>query len=144
MTVNTTRWSPDTCKCILEYTWDDSISESSRTHTMSAIVQRCSAHTILANDITVYNTVTEENPRKNISLDEILQNAPNTNWYDLDPDSGVRVFKKNIIINWTWSGTAPNRVLTLTFTGITITTAQKNTLQSRLDTRFGTGKVVIA
>jgi hypothetical protein len=143
MTIRTTSWSPDTCNCTLEYTWDDAVPEDQRTHTPANIVRRCSAHTPLADTNSVFNTIMEENPRKNRSFDEILQNAPNTNWFDIDAESGQRVFKKNIILNWNWTGTAPNRVLTLTFSGITLTTAQRNTLQTRLNTRFGSGKVIL-
>lgn len=139
-----TRWSPDTCSCILEYSWDDTQNESVRTHNLDNIVQKCPAHQNLPDNPSVYNTVLDENPRKNLSLDEILQNAPSTAWYDIDADSGARVFKNGITINWTWSGTAPNRTLTLTFSGITLTTQQRNTLQTRLNNRFGTNKVIIA
>jgi|SRR5215212_1109860 len=142
MATKTTRWSPDTCQCVLEYSWDDTVPENSRVHTPAAVINKCPAHSLLSNTDT-HNTVFDENPRKNLSLDEILQNAPSTNWFDIDPVSGVRVFKSNITGNWTWSGTAPNRVITITFTGITLTTTQRNTLQTRLNNRFGTGKVIL-
>ncbi len=144
MVTKITNWSPDTCSCVLQYSWDDTEPEDTRTHTPTNIVQRCSAHASLSDTNTVFNTVMDENPRKNLSLDEILQNAPSTAWYDIDAESGSRVFKKGITINWTWSGTAPNRNLTLTFTGVTLTTQQRNTLQTRLNNRFGNGKVVIS
>ena len=142
MVTKITRWSPDTCECILEYTWDDSVPEDQRVHTPTSIVNKCSEHSGLS-DSNTHDAVKEENPRKNLSLDEILQNAPNTNWFDIDAATGSRVFKKNITINWVWSGTAPNRVLTLTFTGISLTTAQRNTLQTRLNNRFGIGKITL-
>src|SRR5687768_11012055 len=123
MAIHITRWSPDTCDCILEYSWDDATSEAERVHTPTSTVQRCTAHQPLPNVNSVFNAVLDENPRKNLGLDEILQNAPNTNWFDVDPQSGTRIFKNNIRPVWTFSGTAPNRVLTLTFQGITLTTA---------------------
>src|SRR5215211_3346717 len=138
MAIKTTMWSPDTCACVLIYSWDDSVSEDIRTHTPTTIVSKCPAHSAIADTNTHFNVIMDENPRKNLSLDEILQNAPSTSWFDVQAD-GTRVFKSGIITNWTWSGTSPNRVLTLTFTGITLTTQQKNTLQTRLNNRFGTG-----
>jgi len=144
LAIITTRWSPDTCGCILEYSWDDSVPDNSRVHTPTTIVNKCPAHSAIADTNTHFNVIIEENPRKNFALDEILQNAPSTSWFDIDPASGSRVFKNNITANWSWSGTAPNRVLTLTFTGITLTTAQRNTLQTRLNNRFGTGKITLA
>jgi hypothetical protein len=142
MTIKTTRWSPDTCTCVIEYRWDDTQPESSRTHTLDNYVSKCPAHTILADDTTRYNTVLEENPRKNNALRHILDNSPSTGLYDTV--NGIRELKSNIRFDFTWSGTAPNRVLNITFTGITLTTNQKNTLQSALNTRLGSGKVLIA
>lgn len=139
-----TRWSPDTCSCIIDYQWDDTLPNDQITLTPVNIVQRCTAHESLQDTNSVYDAVNEENPRKNKALDEILQNAPSNTWYDIDANSGQRIFKNNIGINWSWSGTAPNRTITLTFSGVTLTNQQKNTLQTRLNNRFGNGKVILA
>ena len=45
MATRTTRWSPDTCDCIVEFTWDDSVREDQRTHTLSNVINKCPAHT---------------------------------------------------------------------------------------------------
>jgi len=129
-----TRWSPDTCSCVIEY--DDDII-------LTNVVNRCPFHSGLAADTAVFNTLMDENPRKNKAYQAILDNGPNT-IYDLQAD-GNRTIKNGITISWAWSGTAPNRVLTLTLTGggITLTTAQKNAINSRLNTLFGTGKAVL-
>ena len=55
------------------------------------------------------------------------------------PDAAT---KDNINLTWTWSGTAPNRVLTIRVTGITLNNPQKQNVQNKLDNRFGAGKVV--
>src|SRR5215217_5866543 len=112
MALKITRWSPDTCQCVLEYSWDDTQSENTRTHTPTTIVSKCPAHATIADTNTHFNVIMDENPRKNQSLDEILQNAPSTSWYDINAD-GTRAFKNGVTANWTWSGTAPNRILTL-------------------------------
>ncbi len=39
--IRTTRWSPATCACVIEYTWDDAVSEDKRTHTVSNVLNRC-------------------------------------------------------------------------------------------------------
>jgi len=142
MVTNTTRYSPDTCDCVLEYDWDSTKPESSRTHTLNRFVKVCSFHQVLATDTDRWNAVFEENPRKNQSLQAILDNSPTTSLYDIV--NGNRQLKASIGFNFSWSGTAPNRVLTISFTGITLTTQQKNTIQSALNTRFGVGKVVLA
>ena len=142
MVINTTRWSPDTCTCVIDYTWDSTQSESTRVHNLGTIVNKCPAHSSLS-DSTVYSTVLEENPRKNQALQNILDNSPTTALFDTLAN-GNRVLKPALGFNFTFSGTAPNRVLTVSFIGITLTTNQKNTLQSALNTRFGSGKVLIA
>jgi len=142
MAIKTTRYSPDTCGCVIEYTWDNTTPESTRVHTLDNYITKCPAHVSLATDTDRWNAVFEENPRKNIALESVLANSPTTALYDTL--NGTRQFKQGINVNFSWSGTAPNRVLTLTITGISLTTNQKNTLRTALDTRFGSGKVLIA
>ena len=69
-----TRWQPDTCECIIEYNEDG---------TLSNVVNACDAHQG-DDEETVYQNVKEENPRKNKSFKEILDNAPAA-LYDIDP-----------------------------------------------------------
>lgn len=95
----------------------------------------------MASDTNVWNTIKEENPRKNITTQLILDNSPNT-VYDLNAD-GSRIFKKGINVSWSWSGTAPNRLMTITVTGIVLTTNQKNAIQTKLNERFGINNVSI-
>ncbi len=140
MVINITRWSPDTCDCVIEYSWDSTQPESTRVHNLSTIVSKCPAHSSLS-DSQVYSIVLEENPRKNQALQNILDNSPTTSLYDIV--SGNRQLKQTLGFNFSWSGTAPNRVLTVSFTGISLTTNQKNTLQTFLNTKFGVGKVLI-
>jgi hypothetical protein len=142
MAIHTTRWSPDTCSCVIEYTWDDNDPPEARPHNLSTYVNKCAEHTILAADNTRYDTVKEENSRKNIAHQGILDNGPSS-LYDLTPE-GSRVLKGGITISWSWTGTPPNRVITLTYTGITLTTNQRNTAQTWLNNRFGAGKVILA
>ena len=139
MTIKTTRWKPDTCGCILEYTWDDAVAQSSRTHTLSNFINRCSDHSSLANDTARYNAVMDENPRKNTALQVALDNGPST-LYDLS--GTTRTLKPSVNYTYSWSGTAPNRTLTIGFS-VALTTTQKNTIRTALDTRLGTGKVLI-
>lgn len=44
MAIKTTRWRPDTCACVVEYTWDTDDPEDTRSHTQRRIVRRCAAH----------------------------------------------------------------------------------------------------
>lgn len=63
----TTTWQPDTCGCIVEYTWDRETDETNRVHTFKGHSKRCSDHEHLW-DQDVYDCVLEENQRKNITL----------------------------------------------------------------------------
>ena len=139
MAIKTTRWSPDTCGCVLEYTWDDTQPESTRIHNFSRAVNKCPAHSSQT-DIDCYSIVMDENPRKNIALQVALDNGPSTLYDMVD---GQRQPKPTITYNYSWSGTPPNRVLTISFTGISLTNAQKTTIRTALNTRLGTGKVLI-
>jgi len=140
MVINTTRWSPDTCDCSIEYTWDSESSESTRVHTFSNVVNKCQAHNAIT-DNALFNLLMDENPRKNIAHQLILDNGP-TSLSDIV--DGSKQLKAGITLNFSWSGTAPNRVLTISYTGITLTTNQKNSVQTFLNNRFGVGKVLIA
>ena len=140
MVINITRWSPDTCACVVEYTWDSTQSESTRVHTLSNVVSKCPAHQALS-DSTIYSTLVDENPRKNTALQTVLDNSPTTALYDIV--NGNRTLKPTIGYSFSFTGTAPNRVLNLSFTGITLTTQQKTTIQTALNTRFGSGKTII-
>jgi hypothetical protein len=127
----------------MNYSWDDSLPEDQITHSIVSI-EKCNIHqNVTGADTNAFNAVRTENQRKNQSFDEILQNAPSTNWYDIDVQTGSRKLKSNITFRWTWNGTAPNRILTIFFDGISLTTQQRTQLQTRLNNRFGSGIVTI-
>lgn len=63
--IKRTTWYPDTCDCIIEYEWDDSISENLRVHTV-VNVQRCPIHLNQLSDVACFATVNAENTLKNI------------------------------------------------------------------------------
>lgn len=141
MAIKITRWSPDTCGCELEYRWDDSVPDNQRTHTLDNYVRQCSAHSSLANDNDRYNSILDENPRKNIALLDALNNVSGLR--DVTADGGF-VLKPNINYNFSFTGTAPNRVLNISFSGISLTTQQRNGIQAALNARFGSGKVLLS
>lgn len=143
MSIKRTTWGPDTCDCIVEYEWDDAIAQGSRTHTISNIINKCPAHTSLSTNTDVWNALNDENPRKNAARGLLLENGP-TSLYDvIDATNGTREFKNGITFNWSWTGSGAARTLTITVTGITLTTQQRNTVQTVLNNRFGSGKVTL-
>jgi len=141
MTIRTTRWANDTCDCVVEYTVDDSVPQDNMVPTLSTIVNKCSFHSSLPSDTDVWNALKEENPRKNNALQHILDNGP-AGLSDIV--GSTKILKQGITYNFSYSGIAPNRVLTVSFTGITITPAQKTTAQTFLNNKFGVGKVILA
>jgi hypothetical protein len=143
VTIKTTQWSPDTCGCVFEYTWDDSQSEDTRQHSFKNVVKECVSHSHLTGNSKrdMFDSSLEENRRKNGTIGELLDKAA-ADFGELDPESGSMVLKKGITVNWDWTGTAPNRVMTLTVTGITLTAQKKTAAQNFLNNRFGVGKVI--
>ena len=127
-----TRWQPDTCECIIDYNDDG---------TLSTIVKACDAHQG-DNEDKIFQNVKEENPRKNKSLKEILDNAP-PGLFEVDPESGARVFKKGTNVDFSWEGVKPNRTLKLSVKGTSLTPTQINAVQAKLNNKFGNGKVTI-
>jgi hypothetical protein len=57
-----TRWSPDTCGCVIEY--DDQVR-------VTAVVKKCTKHAGTKDDATHLETVLAHNRRKNAALDAI-------------------------------------------------------------------------
>ena len=91
----------------------------------------------------MYDSSLEENRRKNGTIAELLDKAA-ADFGETDPASGTIILKRGIIISWTWTGTAPNRVMNLTITGAASLSAQKKTAaQNFVNTKFGTGKVIL-
>ena len=73
MTIQKTQWSPDTCRCSIEYEWDDSVSAELRTHTMASI-QKCTIHSSLT-DSNAYVAVVDENQSKNKAIGLLISNV---------------------------------------------------------------------
>lgn len=128
MAIQTTRWSPDTCQCVIEYTWDDTVPEDSRVHSLGAYRTKCSLHTALS-DSSAYTEVAEQNPRKNKIIERARVQFP-------------RLFGTNGNFLGTWSFDS-NRVLHVIVTGL-LTTNQISNIQSWCDTNLGVGKVIIS
>lgn len=110
-----TRWSPDTCSCVLDIEWDDTEPESSRTHTIKAVVNRCGHHQARS-DEDIFKAVLSENTRKNRVFGLAQQALPGVTLEDYD-----------------WSFDA-ERVLEVKFANMT--PAQKVHLQQDCNNKF--------
>ena len=153
MVLKTTRIAFDTCDCAVDYTWDTDDPEDTRQHTFKRFENKCSVHQGQpGSDEDHYNVVAEENRRKNYGLGHILDNGPpglydeETNIDDDGNPQTARRLKRGVNYTWTWSGTPPNRILIVSFTGpgASMTPQQKNGLTNALNARFGSNKIVLA
>jgi len=115
-----TRWSPDTCGCVIEYEWDGTLPESDRIHTVKRIT-RCEHHQ-RGSDEDVFTRVLDENRRKNRVL-EILQSVKP----DIDLDN----------YNWSFD---KDRVLKAGIIGIALTEAERGQIKNQCGKLFNTGK----
>jgi hypothetical protein len=142
MTLHTTIWSPDTCKCTISYEWDDELSATDRVHTPVAILKDCPEHSGLGDAVSFYNALIDENKRKNKALGR-LKNV--TDFPELAEigDEGQIVFKNGVVINWSFTGSDDTRVLNVDLSQTPLSANQKDLAQTWADNEFGTGKVVI-
>jgi hypothetical protein len=136
----TNRWSPDTCDCVIEYEFDADLDESSRTHTGNKVVKDCPEHSGLGTPSSFFNAILDENQRKNITRQDLLENVGDL--AESLPDGGLD-FKNGISFSFSWTGSDADRVLHIQISGYTLTAPQRTTVQTILDGRFGAGKVVI-
>lgn len=152
MTFKTTRWSPDTCGCIVEYDWDDAVSQEQRSHLFRGTVNACLVHAALAGEAH-YNTVAVENRTKNRATHRtgqavrLINPALIEQMYLVFPPGGILTpsetedYKDSLASRLVEFAYGANRVLELRVTAITLTNTQKRLLQATLDTQFGDGVV---
>lgn len=96
-----TRWRPDTCGCVLDYEWDDAVSEDQRTHTPVKTVA-CSAHAHLDTATEVFETVHTENTEKNTAIEALLQELPDEHSREVVSKDGT-VSGRVFLIDPVWS-----------------------------------------
>lgn len=115
----TTRWSPDTCGCVIEYEWDDSVKDTEREHTISRIVQPCKEHEGLGlKDADHFLQVTQENVSKNQAFEIVKAKAAEVN-----PDTFSYSFDKD-------------RKLVIDVSGLDLEAADKAALLTELQTKL--------
>ena len=129
--LHTTRWSPDTCGCVLEYEWDDTQPDSERTHTIKNVIKACPAHAKHAEKGEHYSVVLEENNRKNIAIDQVLKTVTSLG-EDVQRDGKtVRQFNPGIEVGFAFDA---DRKLTLDIKGAT--KAEKEQAHATITARF--------
>lgn len=128
----------------MTYQYDNDLPLASRTLTCNAVLKTHPEHPSGAagGNQQHHDQVLKESQKVNWTLTNALSSF-SAQLADTDPDTGSLVLKKGITLNWSFSGTFPNRVCTISFSGITLTNQQKNTLQTKANQLFGNGQVIV-
>lgn len=126
MAINITRWNPDTCGCVIEYSWDSETTEDNRTHTFHKVINQCDDHGDIEDHQDVHDHVKDENQTKNLALAKLLENVPRLKKNnDLDP---------TVSFNWQFSGKNKERQLKVTLANANLTTPEKVKLMQAIST----------
>lgn len=112
--------------CQWEETWDDAVPAGLRTHTLKRVLRRCSTHAGITDDQTLYDTVMEEDLRREFTRQMVVDLSSN-------PDLTVHDFEATY--------DAQRRVV-LDVSSL-LTAQQQSDLQAQADIQFGPDKVVI-
>lgn len=62
--IQNTTWKPDTCKCVVVVSWDDTLPSDQRVQTLASIV-KCKHHDTLSDDLAYDQVLNGENTLKN-------------------------------------------------------------------------------
>lgn len=135
-------FTPDTCDCKVEYELLYSTSDPDyKTYTPLQIINQCNIHQDETTVEDLWTELNKDNIKKNRAWRVLLDNAL-PSMIQTNPD-GVIEFKKNIEISWAWSGQKPERTLTITISGITLTQNQKNAAQAKIDERYPNQNIIL-
>jgi hypothetical protein len=135
--IHTTRWQPDTCGCVVEYEWDDSVDEKTRVHSLTKIT-RCPYHETLTKN-GAYSAVIDENTTKNKVHGIVLENFPDlVNEVKNDDGSISKRLKPEVEFKWSFD---VDRKLQVELVGIT--KENKTKLQNLVNTKIAAQKADI-
>ena len=118
-----TRWSPDTCGCIVEFEWDNEIPVEQRTHKHYATLTQCAFHKNMPSE-GMYDVLMGENLRKNDTVNKLKELQP-----DYDISQG-------------WYFDDKRKLIVKDTKGV-LTPKQKKKVQNEVTLLHGEGKVEI-
>ena len=147
-----TKWSPDTCGCVLNYSWLRDSSEDARVHVYYSADKICQDHEHLkrggglrqheigavqdVNDdsLFIYNTVIEENQRKNVLIQHIADSQPRLARIHKNRDgTTVNIIHPDVSFSFFFTETAPERVLNISFSE-PLSQQEKTIIEARFPT----------
>lgn len=136
--IKTTTWHPDTCDCIIEYTWDTEESEEVRTHDYKRVTRACAVHAGLVDGKKIHDEVKDENFRKNMVLHEVTSKHASLRNEILDDDGNVTGHVPNEnAVGWRFD---ENRKLIVSIKGERLNSGQKKTLKDDVAKKFDSQK----
>ncbi len=127
-----TRWSPDTCECVIDYEWDDEEPVETREITVKTIIKKCPVHA-RRGKASCFNEVLSENRRKNQAIGFLQEEIPDL----VSQAEGVPPKADTV---WHFD---KERNLQVHVIGTEIDALAKSRAQSKCDHSFGQGKVHI-
>jgi len=126
-----TRWSPDTCDCVIDFEWDT--DNPDLPHVGKEIVKACDAHK--GNDVSNgYAKVLDENQRKNKAFKLITDNLID---YAKLTDRGESIIDREKV---SYYFDADRK---LVITAKDIKNQDKTNIQAIIDLNIGTDKVIV-
>ena len=131
-------WMPDNCSKV--YKEECRIEIDSDFNFIQFII-KCTRHSDISEDQAGFTELHNENKRGpgNI-LQELIDRAPLA---IIDVIDGERQLKKGVVFDWEFEGVRPNRVANIWILNSTLTTTQKNNIQTAFNNRFGVGRVTV-
>src|SRR6184192_1851402 len=118
MTIQTDTLNPDTCPCSVFFSWDDTVNPP--VYSVVNFLNKCVFHSLLS-DVNAFAALMDEDTRKNIvyqaAIDNLAAQLSSTG-------AAGGTLKDGITYNFTLTGVAPNRVLNVSYSGITLTANQ--------------------
>ena len=132
-------WGPETCQCVIEELHDPDTPGFGVQ--FSKVILKCPNHVLVADAAlfgVLYSNPDGENKRKNLVHKALLETT-SLSLATLGSD-GTYTFKTGVSFSWSYNAA---RVLQISITGATLTTAQKNTVNTWCTNQFGVGKVLL-
>lgn len=135
MATNITRWSPDTCGCVIEYSWDSDVSEDERVHTFHKVVEQCPDHNGIEVHEEIHNHVLAENQTKNKVEVALFDNFPRLrqNFVDAAGTTQKRL-DPTVKHNWRFIGKDKDRQLISSFDNLSLSATEKSRITKALGT----------
>ncbi len=81
--IHTNRWSPDTCGCVVEYTWDDEAPQEARIHRYARHITVCDVHAHHGGTEDGYRALLDDHRQKNMAIAILLHEYPHIEYGEI-------------------------------------------------------------